>query len=122
MPFVEILWNKEKVTEEDLLEIRDNIPQLVAKYLTRFDPSNIVTPPMVAVRVIEMGVYDQIDACLYITVLARYEESRSICSSKIIGSVMKGLEKTKVLQTGKDVSVELVLTHHSSSFDYSTLE
>jgi phenylpyruvate tautomerase PptA (4-oxalocrotonate tautomerase family) len=122
MPFVEILWNKEKVTEEELLEIRDNIPQLVAEYLTRFDPSNIVTPPMVAVRVIEMGVYDQINACLYITVLARYEEPRSRYNDKIIGAVMKGLGNTKVLQNEKDVLVELVLTHHSSSFDYSSLE
>jgi hypothetical protein len=117
MPFVHLRWRPTAFEEAEVIGIRDAIIPAVARLLTEADPAHLVTDAMVDVRVEEIGPLDRIRGNLFVTLLARDEPDRQAARSSILAELAAQLR-----QSTDDVVVELVLTQHASSFDYSLLE
>jgi hypothetical protein len=105
--------------EAAIIRIRDVLGSAVAETLSESDPSHIVTDAMVDLRVEEIGPLDRIRSDLFVTLVARDEPCRQLNKSTIPEQLAAALRE---IVGSADVVVELVLTQHASSFDYSLLE
>lgn len=119
MPFVHLRWRGSAVDTATITAIRDALASAVAQLLTEADPDHIVTDPMVDLRVQEYGPLDRIRSDILVTVLARDEPQRQRARLSIPAQ-LAGL--VREIAGDVDVVVELVLTQHTSSFDYTVLE
>lgn len=117
MPFIHLRWRPSSFAEADIVVIRDMIGPAVAGLLTEADPDHQVTAAMVDVAVEPIGPLDRIRGDLFVTVLARDEPQRQAARNTIPAALARQLQSAAA-----DVVVELVLTQHTSSFDYSQLE
>ena len=119
MPFVHLRWRPGTFDEAAVVRIRDAVASASADILTEVDPEHIVTDPMVDLRVEPIGTLDRVRGDLFITLLARDEPARQE-NRRVITSRLE--EAVRRLAGDAEVTVELVLTQHTSSFDYATLE
>ncbi|MGH9124719.1 MAG: hypothetical protein ACRDZ8_08330 [Acidimicrobiales bacterium] len=87
--------------------------------LTEVDPDHLVNSTMVDCRVLEIGPLDRIRCDVFITVFARNEPARSVAASIITDRLSAVARAASGVE---DAVVELILTAHSSSLDYATLE
>ena len=118
MPFVSIVRDKATIGDHAVRSLIDALREEVARSLSAHDPRHTVTAPMIDVQVIDVGPLDRIRAPVFITVLARHESARSSERNDIVDELRSWLDH----QLAFPSVVELVLTHHTSSFDYSELE
>ena len=119
MPTVEVRWRSGDLDEASLLALRDELKVAVAEGLEAVDPNHLVTPEMVDVRFTPLGPLDDQHAELLVTVLARHEQARHRAAPALVEVWARAVaESTGVL----GAVVELVLTDHQSSFDYTTME
>jgi len=116
---VEVLWNPDRLIPHRLEAVRGVIPRLVAGGLTREDPAHIVTPAMVDVRFTQIGPLDLVRSDVFVTVLARREVERQHSAADLASEWAAAVAAASGVS---DAVVELVLTDHTSSFDYGSLE
>jgi hypothetical protein len=119
VPFLQVLWNPRRFGEAELERLRDALIDEVGMALTDADPSHLVNSRMVDARLIPVGPLDRIRGDLFVTLLARHEPARAAAADRIVDRIARCA--SDVVGPG-DVVVELSLTHHYSSLDYSALE
>jgi hypothetical protein len=115
MPFVEIIWKPDHLSGPALSHLCDRLPTIVAEALTRHDPSHLVTPEMVDLRVSPVGLHDRINPDLYVTVLARTEPARDTHKVEIVDEIFHAVRR---FDPPDDTLVELVLTNRVSLYEY----
>jgi hypothetical protein len=119
MPFVSILWDPEQVSQAQLAEVRDALVATAGPALMAADPQHIVNERMIDVKVTAIGPLDRVRSALFITVHARYEPLRASGAANVVAQL---LAATSEAAPSALPVVELVLTNHVSSLDYSSLE
>ena len=117
MPFILAYRDAAAVSDADLAALLPDMAQELGALLTKADPGHIVTASMVDWVVQDRGALDSIRAPLFVSVFARHEYARRTDQQKIVDALHA--LATSIVQY--PVVVELLLTHHASSFDYSTL-
>ena len=113
------VWEENKPHEHVSGAVDKWVVIAVAEGLEAVDPNHLVTPEMVDVRFTPIGPLDDQHAELLVTVLARHEQARHRAAPALVEVWARAVaESTGVL----GAVVELVLTDHQSSFDYTTME
>lgn len=119
MPFVQIYRRPERVDAVRALSIARTSCTSLATALMRYDSAHVVRPAMVDVKVLDIGELDIIRCDLFVSCFARTEPARHAHRREIVDAVRTALLSVGL---GPDDVVELLLTDHTSSFDYSRLE
>lgn len=119
MPFLQVLWNPDRFEEDTIAHVRDALIDAVGPALTEADPAHVVNDMMVDAKLIAIGPLDRIRSDLFVTLFARHEPARAAAAVQVIARLSAVATEASGLV---HPVVELSLTSHASSFDYSALE
>ncbi len=118
MPFVQILWDADRVTTSTIAHVRDLVASEAAALLTAEDPKHVVTHGMIDSQLTRLGPLDRVRAPIFVTLLAREEPRRRASQATVAAALAKAVRAI----VDVEVVVEIVLTAHASSYDYSVHE
>jgi hypothetical protein len=119
MPFLQILWDPELIGADQIVRVRDALLAAVGPALMAVDPVHVVNAAMVEVRVVAIGPLDQVRSPVFVTLFARTEPGRRAGAAAVVRHLVEAVSPTA---PEVEPTIELVLTDHHSSFDYTSLE
>lgn len=111
---MEIIWDKNTLSQSKLEALRDTLPSLVSKNFSRIDKKHIVKPHHVEVHITRKDELDRIGADLYITILARFEKVRDRHRLELTRQLTKDIMDSQDLPA--NTLVETVLTNHTTIY------